>query len=407
MKELKTILQKKQVVFCLGTDERERYDFFKVYLSQKFKAYIPNNNSCGYENHTFVFFVSEQEEGYYENERGEIISLFHKKPNDSIKNIYLPISKRYLPCGFIYVLPPPQGKTREFITYNEPFNFDYESWIKNLHKIIWFDFFPYAEASDINTLEVVKDCNILKESKADITVAFMLTGRRYAFSDITNESEAVEMAKKIYYEKRVGDSHYLLELGDKKEKMIEILTNKKLFIEKIKDRVLNDINQQHEMFIKYFYEDYYYEIDELLSVEKLDKICSYEKWIKYEGKSLARCWFDAVNEEIFNEFKDKVYSFIYESYLRDIILMKSVEEFENILTKKWASMEIKVLRKLNNKKLMSKDLSRLEYLDSVKDNKIYFKQTVDKFIREDLKKAIYKFINDKYAIWGNVKETLI
>lgn len=406
MKDLKTILKKSQVVFCLGTGEKERYDFFKAYLHEKFKTYLHKYNGCTYEDYTFVFFVSEQEEGYYENERGEIISLLHKKPNDIIKYLFLPISKRHLPCGFIYVLAPPYGKTKKIISFNEPFDFDYEPWMKNLHKIIWFDFFPYAELSSINVLETIQNSKIFKESKADLTVALMLTGRRYAFSDISNESEAVEMAKKIYYEKKVGDSHYILELGDKKEKIIEILINKKCLIEKIKDSVLNDIDEQKEVFNKYFDEDYYYEIDEILSVEKLDEICSYDKWIESKSRSLAKCWTTVAKENIFYEFRCRVYSFIYESYLRGITLKEPNEEFDILLENKWSSMERKILRKLSNK-LISKDISRLDYLNSVKNNKIYFKQTFDKFIREDFKKDIHNFLNDKYLIWENVKQNEI
>lgn len=409
--DLKLTLLSHQSVFVLGLPDHQRYRLFQDLLGESLKEYMQVNYLHIGHNKTFVLFNHSEEIGFIDTEWGlaELGSeLGSARAIDSDAEVYyLSVPCGTLPPGFVFIVPPP-FQTKNFLSEhkNNPFLLDREAWLNNFYGIIWCDAFPYAEMTNKYILDGIDEWFTHCGRSLNVYLSlFELPAN--AATDLQDEGDDLEnaysqaiLARKLT---EIGPStelpRYFRQLLMPHDSYIS--GQRKIFLSQVDE--FSDFMANKALFstnYEFFCEDY---IEEYLQPGRFDTLFSFEAWAHINNSdscrvhlmdfiftahekylfSLKEDFFDSVNMPFLAAMQDKGYPFPFNELIEYIA--KELQVANETLTGK---LKMPVYKDL-------KALSRIEFIEEIKDEKKSFTDNVIHFYQEVCEELIYRFLNNQ------------
>ncbi|WP_419872346.1 hypothetical protein [Candidatus Pristimantibacillus sp. PTI5] len=393
MNSMKRLLLSQRPVFVAGMLGGERYEWFRALVNPQHQSFIPGREQDEGVEFPLFFFPSEHEEAWVEYQSGAFapLSTSSKEADSPIAAKYFPVSKYIVPEGFIFIVLSPYGKTFEK-DVNARFNFDSGAWRKLGARLLWMDTFPYAKLDSIELLTQIKaDLGMM-----DTKVCLMRSGRKYAYSDVSNEVEALKAADQEWVCRGLCSETKIIDLNPDRSVFTSLLYGRHAYVPLIQEQVKRSIEDKQEVFKRYFHEDYDLTIMSLLTADLLEPIFEYSLWRKSK-KGLIQNWNKQLLRQLFPVLEDAIKDFL-EMQLSGIELVdisRLVNIVQNTLWKEALASTQENIQELQ----LPPGLDKLQYMAAINKHKVMYIEAFHQALHVGVRRQLEELILRHYALW--------
>jgi hypothetical protein len=382
-------------VFVAGMLGGERYEWFRGLVNPQHQSFIPGREQDEGVEFPLFFFPSKQEEAWVEYQSGGFAPLAtsSKEADSPLAAMYFPVSNYIVPDGFIFIVLSPYGKTFE-ADVTERFNFDSGAWCKLGSRLLWMDTFPYAKLDAIELLTQLK----AELGMIDTKVCLIRSGRRFAYSDVSNEEEALKAADQEWCSRGLCSETKIIDLSSDRSVFISLLYGQHPYVSLIQGQVKRSIEDKQKVFKRYFNEDYDLTIMSLMTADFLEPIFEYTLWRKSK-QGLIQSWNRQVLIQQLPVLENALKDFL-EIQLSGIELV-DISRLVNIVQEtlwKEALVSQEGIQELR----LPTDLDKLQYMAAINKHKVMYIEAFYQALHVGVRRKLENLIERHYALWGKL-----
>lgn len=385
-----------RTVFVAGMLGGERYEWFYNLVNPSHRSFIPGREQDEGVEFPLFFFPSEHEEAWMEYQNGEFVPLStaSEEADNPIIAKYFPVSKYIVPEGFIFIVLPPYGKTFD-TDFAARFNFDSGAWCKLGSRLLWMDTFPYAKKDAIELLTQLK----AKVGMMDTKVILMRSGRKYAYSDVSNEEEALKAADQEWVNRGLCSLTRIIDLKPDRSVFTSLLYGQHAYAPFIQGQVKRSIKDKQEVFNRYFNEDFDLTIMSIVTADFLEPIFEYSLWSKSK-QDLIQSWNRQLLKQLLPIIEEVLNDFL-EIQLSGIELVESKKLVSIIRDTLWR--EVLASTEVRNQEIeLPLNLDKLQYMAAINKHKVKYIEAFNQALNVDVRTMLEELITRHFALWGKL-----
>ncbi|MDR6726183.1 hypothetical protein J2W91_004689 [Paenibacillus amylolyticus] len=399
MNALKQFLKTQRTVFVAGMLGVERYNWFQNMTALEHHIYIPSRELEETVDIPLFFFASQDQTAWAELQSGELVSLplSAEQQSSRIMARYIPVAHEWIPDGFVIILLPPfirsvvWGETLSPLIWVQE-----QGWLQPGSRLLWIDRFPYAEQEGLNSLR-----RLMAESEwLDTTVCLLRTDRRYGHSDLDDEQQALETARRIWMDSAVPLTVQVLDARKSRRSITSLLYAHRSYAVPIKRQIRDVVEGKHAHFRKFYNEDYDLMVMSEYTADAMESIFSYTAWLKSD-KSLIEEWNEQAQLKLIPKLNVVMTEFV-DMQLNGTGVYDLDRLMQIKLEKIWKYGFSYIRSCFSSQSRQPDDLGELQYLASTAKDKAQYIQAFQHVMENILRKELEDMLEKHYGLWSRM-----